>query len=99
MLYVDLNVCAVNAHSVRLMSKKLAEHLAEFFGLGSSLLMGFQDVAFQPSRASFSTTFVKNCVRGESLRPPHVVKLWLEVIKGMLPLRYLGYDKASFCSR
>ena len=30
--------------------------------------MGFQDVAFLPSIASFSTTFLKNCGRGESLR-------------------------------
>ena len=29
--------------------------------------MGFQDIAFQPSRASFSTTSLKNCGRGESL--------------------------------
>ena len=31
------------------------------------LLMGFQDVALMQSRASFSTTFHKNCGRGESL--------------------------------
>ena len=30
--------------------------------------MGFQDVAFLPSPASFSTTFLINCGRGESLR-------------------------------
>ena len=30
--------------------------------------MSFQDVAFLPSRNSFSTTFVKNCGRGGSLR-------------------------------
>ena len=30
--------------------------------------MGFQDVAFHPSWASFSTTFPKNCGAGESLR-------------------------------
>ena len=29
--------------------------------------MGFQDVVLLPSRASFSTTFLKNCGRGESL--------------------------------
>ena len=29
--------------------------------------MGFQDVEFQPSRASFSTMFLKICGRGESL--------------------------------
>ena len=30
--------------------------------------MCFQDVAFLPSRASFSTTFPKNCGRGKRLR-------------------------------
>ena len=30
--------------------------------------MDFQDVEFLPSRARFSTTFLKNCGRGESLR-------------------------------
>ena len=30
--------------------------------------MGFQGVAYLSSRASYSTTFLKNCVRGESLR-------------------------------
>ena len=30
--------------------------------------MGFQDVAFLSSRASFSTTFLKNRTRGENLR-------------------------------
>ena len=30
--------------------------------------MGFQDVAFLPSRTSFSTTFLKNCGRGEGFR-------------------------------
>ena len=30
--------------------------------------MGFQDVVFLPSRACFSTTFLKNCGRGDSLR-------------------------------
>ena len=30
--------------------------------------MGFQDVAFLPSKASLPTTFHTNCGRGESLR-------------------------------
>ena len=29
--------------------------------------MGFQNVAFLPSRASISTTFLEDCGRGESL--------------------------------
>ena len=59
---------------------------------GSTLLMGFQDVAFLPSRSSLLTTFLKNCGIGECLRtttclitvvemnasgPPHVLRLWL----------------------
>ena len=31
------------------------------------LIVGFQDVAFLASRASFSTTFLRNCDRGKSL--------------------------------
>ena len=31
-------------------------------------LIGFQDVVFMPSSASFSTTSLKNCGRGESFR-------------------------------
>ena len=31
------------------------------------LLIGFPDVALLPSRDSFSTTFLRNCGRGESL--------------------------------
>ena len=42
--------------------------------------MGFQDVVFLPSRASFFTTFLNIC-----WRPPHVLKLWLGVSNGMLP--------------
>ena len=30
--------------------------------------MGFHDIVFLPTRASFSTTFLKYCSRGESLR-------------------------------
>ena len=34
-----------------------------FHGYGSSLLMGFLDVAFLPSRAGFYTAFLLNCGR------------------------------------
>ena len=33
----------------------------------AELMMSFLDVAFQPSKASFSTTCLKCCGRGESL--------------------------------
>ena len=36
--------------------------------MGREALDGFQDVTFLPSRASFSTTLLKNCGRGKSLR-------------------------------
>ena len=36
------------------------------------LWVGFQNAAFLHSRASFSSTFLRNCGR-----PPHVIKLWL----------------------
>ena len=38
----------------------------------------------------FSTAFLKNC-RGESLR------LWLRVSKGVLSVKYIHSNKASFC--
>ena len=61
------------------------------------LLIGFQDVAFLPSRASFSTAFKKNCGRGESLGTTACPKTVVGVSKGMLPVRYLLSNKASFC--
>ena len=36
--------------------------------------MGFQDVVFLPFRASFFTTFLKNCGRGESLETSTCLK-------------------------
>ena len=43
--------------------------------------MGFQDVAFQPSSASVSTTFLEAVVRGK---------------QGMFPVRYFRSNKTSF---
>ena len=37
-------------------------------GSGDFFPIGFQDVAFLPSRTSFPPYFLKNCGRGESLR-------------------------------
>ena len=59
--------------------------------------MGFRDVAFLPSRASFSSTFLTNYDRGESLRTATSLKTVVGVSKGMLPVRYFRSDKASFC--
>ena len=63
----------------------------------------FQDLLFQPSEASFYTTFLKNCGigLGTATCPKTVVGgnqadatcnvLWLAVIKGMLPVMYCGW--------
>ena len=59
--------------------------------------MGSHDVAFLPSAASFSNTFLKNCGRGESPRITTCLKTAVEgVSKGMLPVEYFCSNKASF---
>ena len=60
--------------------------------------MGFQDIAFLPTRASFSTTFLKNCGRGESLGTTTCPKTVVGVSKGMLPVKYFCSNKAFFVS-
>ena len=50
------------------------------------LFIGFQDVAFLPSQASFSTTFLINRSRGEDLGTIACVKTVVGVSKGMLPV-------------
>ena len=45
----------------------------------------------------FYATFLKNCGRDVSLGLPHVLKLWLGVSNGMLPVKYFNSNKASFC--
>ena len=58
--------------------------------------MGFQDVLFLSSRASFSTTFLKNCCRGEGLRTTTCLKVVVGLSKGMLPVKYFCFNKAIF---
>ena len=53
------------------------------------LLMGFQDVAFLTSYASFPPHLLKIVLEMKALGPPHVLELWLAVSKGMLPVEYL----------
>ena len=60
------------------------------------LLMGFQDVAFPPSRASPTPHYLKIVLEVKTLEPPQVLKLWLGVNKGMLPAKYFHSKKASF---
>ena len=59
--------------------------------------MGFQDVAFLPSLASFSTIFLTIVVEVKASGPRHVVELRLGMSKDMLPVKYSRSDKASFC--
>ena len=59
--------------------------------------MSFCDVAFLSSRANFSTIFLNSCGQVKASTPPHVIGLWLRVIKGMLPVEYFCSYKASFC--
>ena len=63
------------------------------------LLMGFQDLAFLPSRACFFTTFLTNCGRGESLVTTTCLKTVAGVNKGLLPVKYINSNKATFFSR
>ena len=60
--------------------------------------MSFQDVAFIPSRASFSTTFLKHCDIGECLGTSTCLKTMVGVSKGMLPERYYRSTKFLFVS-
>ena len=53
--------------------------------------MGFHDVAFLPF-------FLKIVIVVITLGPPHVLKLWLGVSKGMLPVICLCSYKESFCA-
>ena len=46
--------------------------------------MCVQDVAFLPLRASFSTTFLKNCGRGESFVTTTCLMTVVEVSNGTL---------------
>ena len=56
--------------------------------------MSFHGVAFLLTHASFFTTFLINCDRGESLVTATCLKT---VVEGMLPVRYFCFNKASFC--
>ena len=60
--------------------------------------MDIQDVTFLPFGASFPPLFLIIVVDVEALGPPQVIKLWLGVRKGMLPVKYFRSNKASFVS-
>ena len=60
--------------------------------------MGFQNVAYLPSRANSSTTFLTICGRGESLRTTTCPKTMIGASKGMLPVKYVTPTKPIFVS-
>ena len=64
-----------------------------FFGMG--LQISFQNTAFQSSIASY-TTVLKIAVEAKASEPPRVIKRWLRVSKGMLPVRYICSNKSPF---
>ena len=45
----------------------------------------------------FTQRFLQIVVLVKASGPPHVLVLWLGVTKGMLPVRYFSFNKASFC--
>ena len=60
--------------------------------------MGSQDAAFLRSPTSISTTFRKNCGRGESLGTTTCFISVVGVTKDMLlPVKYFCSDKAFLC--
>ena len=63
-------------------------------GQGNSLLMDFQDIALLPSRACFSPHYLKIAVEMKASGPPHVLKMWLVVSKGILSVEYFHSNKA-----
>ena len=67
------------------------------YTLGRQLQMGFHEVASLPSQASSTPRFFKIVVMVKTSGPPHVLTLWLGVSKGMLPVRYVQFNKSSFC--
>ena len=58
--------------------------------------MGFQDVAFLPSRASFSTTFLKSYGRGESLVTTTCLKTVVGGKQGHAPCKILLLQQSLF---
>ena len=51
--------------------------------------MGFQDVAFLPSQASYYTTFLRNYGRGESLGTATCLRTVVEGRQGYPPCKIL----------
>ena len=58
--------------------------------------MGFQDVAFLPSRVSFSTIFLKNCGRGECLWTTACLKTVSGGKQGHAPCKILLLQQSPY---
>ena len=58
--------------------------------------MVIQDVAFLPSRASFPTTFLKNCGRDESLVNTTCLKTVVVGNLGHAPCKILSFQQSLF---
>ena len=66
------------------------------FAKGRELQSGFQDVAFLPSRASFCSTFLKNCDRCYDLGTASCLQAVGWMSKGMLPVKSFSYNRSYF---
>ena len=58
--------------------------------------MSFQGIAFLPSGANFTLNLLKIAVKVKTSGPPHDIKLWLGVNKGMLPVK-LSLQQIFLC--
>ena len=58
--------------------------------------MGFQDVAFLPSRASYSSTFLNNCGRGKSLGNTTCLKTAVGCKQGHAPCKIFSLQQNLF---
>ena len=59
--------------------------------------MGFQDVAFLPSRASFFTTFLINCGIDESVRTAACLRTVVGGKHGRAPCKILLLQQILIC--
>ena len=73
------------------------QSMAHLFFLVGDLFWDFHDVAFLPSRASFSTTFLKNCGRGESLRNTTYLITVFRGKQGHSPCKILLLQQILLC--
>ena len=55
--------------------------------------MGFQDVAFLPSCVSFTTSFKKNCGRGEGFRTTTCFRIVVEGKQGYASCKILSLQQ------